>query len=192
MNQNLSKFLKDNGVVHKLTCVDTPQQNEVAERKNRHHLEVARALLFQISVPKSYWGEAVIPATYLINRLPSHVLNGVSLIQLMTTFYPSVPILTSLQTCVFGCPVFVHVHSPHREKLDPLAIKCVFIGYASKRGTNVITFKVIVSMFPMMSLFMKHSISSVVLSFRERVPRMSFFMKHSISSLVLNFRGRVV
>ena len=34
VNQNLFNFLKDNGVVHELTCVDTPQQNEVAERKN--------------------------------------------------------------------------------------------------------------------------------------------------------------
>ena len=40
MNQNLSKFLKEYGVVHELTCVDTPQQNGVAERKNRRLLEL--------------------------------------------------------------------------------------------------------------------------------------------------------
>jgi len=57
VNQNLSKFLKENGVVHELTCVDTPQQNGVAERKNRHILEVTRALLFQMYIPKSYWGK---------------------------------------------------------------------------------------------------------------------------------------
>jgi len=34
VNQNLSNFLKDNGVVLELTYVDTPQQNGVAERKN--------------------------------------------------------------------------------------------------------------------------------------------------------------
>jgi len=43
--------------------------------------------------------------------------------------------LTSLQNRVFGCPVFVHVHSPYRGKLDPRAIKCVFIDYApNKKG----------------------------------------------------------
>ena len=57
VNQNLSKFLQENGVVYELTCVDTPQQNGVAERKNRHLLKVTRALLFQMSVPKSYWGK---------------------------------------------------------------------------------------------------------------------------------------
>jgi len=57
VNQNFSKFLQENGVVHELTCLDTPQQNGVAERKNRHLLKVTRALLFQMSVPKSYWGK---------------------------------------------------------------------------------------------------------------------------------------
>nr|KYP54934.1 Retrovirus-related Pol polyprotein from transposon TNT 1-94 [Cajanus cajan] len=133
VNQNLSNFLKEKGVIHELTCVDTPQQNGVAERKNRHLLEVTRALLFQMSVPKSYWGEAVLTATYLINRLPSRVLDGVSPVQVMTSFYPSIPIMTSLQSRVFGCSVFVHVHSTHRGKLDPRAIKCVFIGYASNK-----------------------------------------------------------
>ena len=53
----------------------------------------------------------------------------------MTTFYLSVPIMTNLQSHVFGCSVFVHVHGPHWGKLDPRAIKCVFIGYAlNKKG----------------------------------------------------------
>ena len=72
--------------------MDTPQQNGVAERKNHHLLEVTRALLFQTSVPRSYWGEVVLTATYLINRLLSRVLEGVTPIQVMTTFYPSIPI----------------------------------------------------------------------------------------------------
>jgi len=68
-------------------------------------------------------------------HLPSRVLEGVTPIQLMTTFYPFIPMLTNLQNRVFGCPAFVHVHSPYRGKLDPRAIKCVFISYApNKKG----------------------------------------------------------
>jgi len=78
-------------------------------------------------------GEAVLTATYLINRLPFWVLEGVIHVQIMTTFYPYIPIMTSLQSRVFGCPIFVHVHSPYWGKLDPRAIKCVFIGYASNK-----------------------------------------------------------
>ncbi|RDX72882.1 hypothetical protein CR513_47578, partial [Mucuna pruriens] len=47
VNLEFSKFHKDNCVVHKVKCVNTPQQNGVAERKN-HLLEVARVLLFQM------------------------------------------------------------------------------------------------------------------------------------------------
>ena len=113
-----------------MTCVDTPQQNGVAERKNRHLLEITRALRFQMNVPKFYWGEVVLTSAYLINRLPSRVLSGVSPVQVLTRFFPSVPIMSSLQNRVFGCSAFVHVHGPHRGKLDPRAIKCIFIGYA--------------------------------------------------------------
>ena len=57
-------------------------------------------------------------------------------ILLMTTFYPYVPLMTSLQSCVFRCPIFVHVyvHGPHWEKLDPRAVKYVFVGYASNKN----------------------------------------------------------
>ncbi|RDY07811.1 hypothetical protein CR513_08019, partial [Mucuna pruriens] len=133
VNLEFSKFLKDNGVVHELTCVNTPQQNGVAERKNSHLLEVARTLLFQMSVTNVYWGEAVLNTTYLINRLPTRVLNGISQIKHMLSFFPSSPLMLSLPSRVFGCVAFVHSHDPHHGKLDPRAIKCVFIGYPSNK-----------------------------------------------------------
>ncbi|RDY11210.1 hypothetical protein CR513_04163, partial [Mucuna pruriens] len=112
VNLEFSKFLKYNCVVHKLTCVSTPQQNGVAERKNHHLLEVARALLFQMSILNVYWGEVVLIVTHLINKLPTHVLNA---------------IIVSLDVS------FVHSHNPHRGKLDPRVVKCVFISYFSNK-----------------------------------------------------------
>ncbi|RDX96282.1 hypothetical protein CR513_21082, partial [Mucuna pruriens] len=73
---------QDNGVVHELTYVNTPQQKGVAKRKNHHLLKVARALLFQMSISNVYSGEVVLTATYLINRLPTHVLNVQEVIKL--------------------------------------------------------------------------------------------------------------
>ena len=32
---------------------------------------------------------------------------------------------------IFGCVFFVHAHSPNRGKLDPRAVKCIFLGYFS-------------------------------------------------------------
>ncbi|RDX71652.1 hypothetical protein CR513_48974, partial [Mucuna pruriens] len=133
LNLEFSKFLKDNGVVHELTCVNTLQQNGVAERKNHHLLEVVRALLFQMSIPNVYWGETVLTATYLINKLSTQVLNSISPIKHMFSFFPSSPLMLSLPSRVFGCVAFVHSHHPHRGKLDLRAVKCVFISYSSNK-----------------------------------------------------------
>lgn len=48
------EFLSENKIIHQSSCVDTPQQNGVLERKNRHLLNVERASLLNSNVPKSY------------------------------------------------------------------------------------------------------------------------------------------
>ncbi|RVW64541.1 Retrovirus-related Pol polyprotein from transposon RE1 [Vitis vinifera] len=68
-NFDLQKYLEGHGIIHQTTCSNTPQQNGVAERKNRHLLEVVRASLIAAKMSISYWGEAITSATYLINRI---------------------------------------------------------------------------------------------------------------------------
>ena len=53
VSEQFQSFMLQNGILHQTSCVDTPQ-NGVAERKNRHLLEIARALLFQMQVPKHF------------------------------------------------------------------------------------------------------------------------------------------
>ncbi|RVW35800.1 hypothetical protein CK203_082476 [Vitis vinifera] len=52
-----SKLRTVSDIIHISSCVDTPQQNGVAERKNRHLLEVARCLMFSSNVPNYFWGK---------------------------------------------------------------------------------------------------------------------------------------
>ena len=68
-NQILSQWFQKEGIIHESSSITTPQQNGVAERKNRHLLEFTRALLFQQNVPKSYRGEAVLKSAYVIRVL---------------------------------------------------------------------------------------------------------------------------
>jgi transposase InsO family protein len=59
VNNALGAYILDQGIVHQTTCTGTPPRNGVAERKNRHLLEVARSFMFQTNVPKYLWSEAV-------------------------------------------------------------------------------------------------------------------------------------
>jgi len=74
VNNEFRSYLSTEGILHQTSCPDTPAQNGVAERKNRHLLEVARSLMYTMNVPKFFWSEAVMTATHLINRIPSRVL----------------------------------------------------------------------------------------------------------------------
>jgi hypothetical protein len=67
--------ISDQGIIHQTICPDTPSQNGVAERENRHLLEVAISLMFQMNVPIYLWSEAVLTVMHLfINYMPSRIL----------------------------------------------------------------------------------------------------------------------
>ncbi|GFY96881.1 dihydroxyacetone kinase [Actinidia rufa] len=115
------------GILQQLTCPYTPEQNGVAERKNRHIMLVVRCLLRGIGVPKYFWHMAVLTATYLINRMPSRVIQGKAplyILQPASTLFPIIP-------RVFGCTCFVQIRSHTRTKLDDKAVHCIFLGYSS-------------------------------------------------------------
>lgn len=129
LSREFQSYLQDCGILFQTSCPRTPQINGVAERKNRHLLEVTRALLFQMKVPKSLWSESVNTACYLINRMPSRVLGKNSPFQ---TLLPGSPVY-SIPLRVFGCVCFVHVLFPSLDKLSHRFVKCIFVGYSSSQ-----------------------------------------------------------
>ena len=64
-NNEFGNFLSAQGILHQITCLDTPPLNGVAERKNQHILDVARSLMYTMNVPKNLWSEAVMTAVYI-------------------------------------------------------------------------------------------------------------------------------
>ena len=110
--------LFDDCIIHQYSCPRTPQQNGVVECKMRHFLEVTRALLFHMHVPKSYRGDVTLTACHLINHMPSIVLSG----QIpYTMLSPNAP-LFHLSLKIFGCVCYVHILGPGSDKLDPRSI----------------------------------------------------------------------
>ncbi|GJV13453.1 cysteine-rich receptor-like protein kinase 8 [Tanacetum coccineum] len=121
-NNTLTEFFNTKGIIHQTSCPYTPQQNARVERKHRHLLEVARALQFQANLPKHLWGYCILTATYLINRLPSKILNYKSPYELL---YNQPPPLDHLRT--IGCRSYVHQNTS--DKFHPRAIPTILIGY---------------------------------------------------------------
>lgn len=119
------------GIHHQTSCVYTPQQNGIAKRKNRYLLKVARAIMFSMNVPKYYWREAILTATYLINQMPSRVLAFKTPKDVLTTNFPNNTLMSVLPFKLFGCVVYVYIQSSMRNKLDRHTHRCIFIGYSS-------------------------------------------------------------
>ena len=124
-SHEFSRFLDDQGVKRKFTCRYTPQQNGVAERKNRHIAEIARALMSEKEMPQYYWTEVVHTAVYIMNRTPTAAVHDVTPEEKFTGLKADVSHFK-----VFGCIAYVHIPDELRTKLDPKAEKCIFIGYS--------------------------------------------------------------
>ena len=114
------------GSLHQSSYAHTPQQNGVAERKNLHLVETAHTLLLHCHVPFRFWGDAVLTACYLINRMSSSVLHDQIPHSLLFLDQP----LYFLPPRVFGCTCFVHILTTGQDKLSAKATKCIFLRYS--------------------------------------------------------------
>ncbi|GKB88744.1 putative reverse transcriptase domain-containing protein, partial [Tanacetum coccineum] len=129
VNQKLTSFCESHGILHQTSCSYTPQQNGIVKRKHRHLLNVARALLFQEGLPLNMWTECILTTTYLINRLPSSMLNGKSPFELI---YKRILSLKHLRS--FGCLAYATIVN-NTDKFGSRSKKCVLIGYSNyKKG----------------------------------------------------------
>jgi hypothetical protein len=120
----LVKFYHENGILHQTSCVNTPQQNGIVERKHQHILAITRALMFQSSIPKIFWAHAISHSVHIINRLPTPYLSHKSPFEIL---HNTLPDITNLK--VFGSLCFATTLSSHRKKLDPRSRKCIHLGF---------------------------------------------------------------
>ncbi|GJU19504.1 putative ribonuclease H-like domain-containing protein [Tanacetum coccineum] len=131
----------ENRLRHKVKTIRTPQQNGVAERKNRTLIEAARTMLADSLLPIQFWAEAVNTACYVLNRVlvtkpqmktPYEILMGRS---------PNISFMRP-----FGCSLTILNTLDHLGKFDGKSEEGYLLGYSTNskgfRVYNRVTRKV--------------------------------------------------
>ena len=122
-------YCNDEGIIREVVPPYTPQQNGIAERKNRTIMNMVRTMLKGKNLPKELWGEAVSTAAYLLNRCPTKKLEKITPEEVWSGFKPS---LSHLR--VFGSVAFRHIPGQLRRKLDDKGEKLLLVGYHPTGG----------------------------------------------------------
>jgi hypothetical protein len=113
-SKELVSFCKATGIRRELIVPHNPQQNGVAERKNRSIEEFVKAMMNDQNLSMFLWGEATMTAIYIQNRSPHRILKNMTPEEAFSGKNPSVEHLR-----IFGCPVYIHVPKDKRKKLEP-------------------------------------------------------------------------
>ncbi|GKA70518.1 putative ribonuclease H-like domain-containing protein [Tanacetum coccineum] len=140
-NQLMNEFCAKKGIKREYSIARTPQQNGVAERKNRTLIEAARTMLADSLLPIQFWAEAVNTACYVLNRVlvtkpqmktPYEILMGRS---------PNISFMRP-----FGCSLTILNTLDHLGKFDGKSEEGYLLGYSTNskgfRVYNRVTRKV--------------------------------------------------
>jgi hypothetical protein len=121
----VNTLLQKLGIQHRVSCPHTHQQNGAIERKHRHSVETGLALLSHAHLPFKFWDDAFSTACYLINRMPTSVLQNLSPFE---TLFKCSPDYTFLRT--FGCLCWPNLRPYNSNKFQPRFVPCLFLGYS--------------------------------------------------------------
>ncbi|URE42102.1 Retrotransposon protein [Musa troglodytarum] len=70
-SSEFNMFCEQHGIIHECSAPRTPEQNGLAERKNRTYLEMINAMLLYAKLSYNLWGEALLAACHISNRISS-------------------------------------------------------------------------------------------------------------------------
>jgi hypothetical protein len=125
-NTCIESFLDEEGIKHEFSAPYSPQQNGVAERKNRTLIEMARTMLDEYKTSDRFWVEAVNTACHAINRLYLHRLLKKTLYELLTGNKPNVSYFR-----VFGSKCYILNKKARSSKFAPKVDEGFLLGYGS-------------------------------------------------------------
>ena len=125
VNDNLVRWLQEQGIELQTTAPYSPSQNGAAKRLNRTLLELARAMMIERNVPMFLWEYAIKHAAYLRERAPAKALPGTTPYEAWHGHKADVSGLRE-----FGSPVYVLLQGQKAPlKLLPRSKQQIFVGY---------------------------------------------------------------
>ncbi|GJY71959.1 putative ribonuclease H-like domain-containing protein [Tanacetum coccineum] len=129
-NSVMNQFCEMKGIKREFNVARTPQQNGVAERKNRTLIEAARTMLVGSKLPTTFWAKAINTSCYVLNRvlvIKPHKKTPYELIRGRT------PLIEFMKP--FRCPITILNTRDHLGKFDGKADEEFFVGYSVVRKT---------------------------------------------------------
>ncbi|GKA21960.1 retrovirus-related pol polyprotein from transposon TNT 1-94 [Tanacetum coccineum] len=124
-NKEMNQFCERKGIKREFSVARTPQQNGVAERKNRTLIEAARTMLADSKLPTTFWAEAVNTTCYVQNRVLVTKPHNTTPYELFLGRKPSLGFMKPV-----GCPVTILNTIDHLGKFDGKADEGLFVRYS--------------------------------------------------------------
>ncbi|GJW39130.1 putative ribonuclease H-like domain-containing protein [Tanacetum coccineum] len=124
-NRDIIEFCGSKGIKREYSNARTPQQNGVAERKNRTLIEAARTMLADSFLPNTFWAEAVSTACYVLNRVLVTKPQNKTPYELITG---KIPIISYIRP--FGCHVTILNTIDHLGKFEEKSNEGFLVGYS--------------------------------------------------------------
>ncbi|GJW40492.1 putative ribonuclease H-like domain-containing protein [Tanacetum coccineum] len=124
-NRDIIEFCGSKGIKREYSNARTPQQNGVAERKNRTLIEAARTMLADSFLPNTFWAEAVSTACYVLNRVLVTKPQNKTPYELITG---KIPIISYIRP--FGCHVTILNTIDHLGKFEGKSDEGFLVGYS--------------------------------------------------------------
>ncbi|GJT63177.1 putative ribonuclease H-like domain-containing protein [Tanacetum coccineum] len=118
-------YSREKGIKREYSVARTPQQNGVAERRNRTLIEAARTMLADSKLPTTFWAEAVSTACYVQNRVLVVKPHNKTPYELFRGFKPALSFMRP-----FGCHVTILNTLDNLGKFDGKSDEGFFVGYS--------------------------------------------------------------
>ncbi|GJU09361.1 ribonuclease H-like domain-containing protein [Tanacetum coccineum] len=124
-NKVMDDFCREKGIKREYSVARTPQQNGIAERRNRTLIEAARTMLADSKLPTTFWAKAVSTACYVQNRVLVVKPHNKTPYELFRGFKPALSFMKP-----FGCHVTILNTLDSLGKFDGKSDEGFFVGYS--------------------------------------------------------------